>query len=176
VNIVLSMDRDPLRADSRLVVQIMQCLASALSPISLDRELCECLRRRVVAGVRAAGQPAGTHTVRADEGDWLAFAPGVTIKLLRVDAEADRVTALVQMQPGSSLPGHRHDQTEECLILKGELFIGRHRLVTGELHVAPAGTEHPEVCSPAGALMLVHAGRFALPDPDDQRALSATRY
>jgi anti-sigma factor ChrR (cupin superfamily) len=159
VNTILSIDRHGLQADSRLDGEVIQRLASALCPVWLEHELCECLRRRVVARVRAAGQPEGTHTVRADEGDWLAFAPGVTIKLLRVDAETDRMTALIRMQPGSSLPGHRHDQTEECLILEGELFIGHHRLLTGEMHVAPTGTEHAAICSPAGALMLVHARR-----------------
>lgn len=170
------MDRESLRADSCLAAQVMQRLASAICPVSLDRERCEGLRRRVVACVRAAGQPEGTRTVRADEGDWLAFAPGVTIKLLRVDAEADRMTALMHMQPGSTWPGHRHQQTEECLVLEGELLIGRHRLLTGELHVAPAGTEHAHICAPAGALMLVHARRYALPALGDQPALFATRY
>jgi anti-sigma factor ChrR (cupin superfamily) len=154
----------------------LQLLASGLCPAPLDADCCESLRRRVVAGMRATRQPEGTLTVRADDGDWLVFAPGVSIKPLRVDAETDRMTALIHMRPGSTWPEHRHEQTEECLILEGELLIGRHRLRSGELHVAPAGTEHADVCSPAGALMLVHARRCELSALPDQPGPAATRY
>ncbi len=135
----------------------MYHLASALAPMPLDRELRERLRSCVIARVRAGTQPQGTRTLRAHEGSWADFAPGVSIKLLRADIEAARMTALIRMQPGSALPGHRHEQAEECLVLEGELFIGRHRLDAGDLHVAPLGTDHQPISSPAGALMLVHA-------------------
>jgi anti-sigma factor ChrR (cupin superfamily) len=154
VSNVLPIDLSP-HADARLIGQAMHHLASALAPMPLDRELRERMRRRVIA--RAATQPEGTRTLRAHEGWWATFAPGVSIKLLRADTETARMTALIRMQPGSALPGHRHEQAEECLVLEGELFIGRHRLEAGDLHVAPLGTDHQPISSPAGALLLVHA-------------------
>lgn len=156
MNNVLPIDRHAPHADSRLIGQAVRYLASALVPEPLERGLRDRLRARVLARVRGGCQPEGTRTVRSNEGTWRDFAPGVTIKLLHADTDTARMTALIRMQPGSALPGHRHEQTEECLILEGEIFIGPHRLAAADLHVAPLGTEHAPVRSPAGALMLVH--------------------
>jgi len=67
------------------------------------------------------------------------------------------MTAFVRMQPDASLESHVHHQTEECLILEGEIFIGMHRLGAGDMHVAAAGTSHAAIKSPRGALMIVRA-------------------
>ena len=157
MNNVLPIDRNLPCAESLLAAQAIRCLMSALAPLPLDHCRHERLRRRVLAYPSADVQPEGTRTLRANEGAWLEFAPGVTIKLLRTDVENDRMTALIRMQAGSVLPGHNHQQTEECLVLEGTLFIGAHRLDAGDLHVAPAGTDHAPVSSRAGALMLIHA-------------------
>jgi quercetin dioxygenase-like cupin family protein len=125
------------------------------------------LRIRVLARTRELTSTQ-TRTVRAAEGEWRAIAPGVTIKLLRRNASTDDMTAFIRMQPGASVEAHPHPQSEECLILEGEIFIGAHRLCAGDMHVAAAGTIHAPVMSPGGALMLVrtqlcphvqHAGR-----------------
>ena len=52
-------------------------------------------------------------------------------------------------------PGHHHTQTEECLVIEGEIFIGYHCLRAGDMHVASCGSEHAMITSPRGALMLV---------------------
>ena len=114
------------------------------------------LRRRMLAQLREPS-PRYTRTVRADEGEWRAFGPGVSIKVLRSDADMDNMTAFIRMQPGACLEGHVHQQEEECLILEGEIFIGGHRLYPGDMHVAAAGTVHATITSPRGALMLVRA-------------------
>jgi anti-sigma factor ChrR (cupin superfamily) len=157
VDNILSIGSHSSGADSQLAARAMEDLMAALAPIPLDHTSRDRLRVRVMACARVAAQPEGTRTLRADEGAWLDFAPGVSIKLLKTDAERDRMTALIRMQPGSALPRHHHEQTEECLILEGALFIGSHRLGAGDMHVAPTGTEHAQVSSPSGALMLVHA-------------------
>jgi anti-sigma factor ChrR (cupin superfamily) len=105
--------------------------------------------------VLAAIPPPETRTVRAAAVAWNELAPGVTVRLLRVDHEAGNMTAYIRMAPGSMFGAHSHSQSEECLILEGEIFIGTHRLHAGDMHVAEAGTEHAKVSSPRGALMLV---------------------
>jgi hypothetical protein len=114
------------------------------------------LRGRVLARSRELTSN-NTRTVRSTEGEWRAFAPGVTIKLLRRNAVTESMTAFIRMQPGAALEAHPHLQSEECLILEGEIFIGAHRLCAGDMHVAAAGTVHSPVTSPRGALMLVRA-------------------
>jgi hypothetical protein len=114
---------------------------------------CRELRARVLARFAARRQV----TVRAGDGEWRTLAPGITLKLLRGDAGCGTMTAFIRMLPGSSLAPHGHSQTEECLVVEGEIFIGGHRVCAGDLHVAGAGTMHAAIHSPRGALMLVRA-------------------
>jgi quercetin dioxygenase-like cupin family protein len=130
-------------------------VAESIQPRALAHERCRELRARILA--RFAARQGCAITVRAAECAWRPLAPGVTIKLLRGDAAAGNMTAFIRMEPGSSLDSHLHAQDEECLILEGEIFIGRHRLAAGDMHVAQAGTEHAPITSPRGALMLVRA-------------------
>jgi anti-sigma factor ChrR (cupin superfamily) len=139
---------------------VYQRLASALrigqSPITCSNSLRRSMLKRVLAAI----PPPETRTVRAAAVEWNELAPGVTVKLLRIDEEAANMTAYIRMAPGSMFSAHRHSQSEECLILEGEIFIGTHRLHEGDMHVAEAGTEHAMVSSPRGALMLVR-GQFS---------------
>lgn len=112
-------------------------------------------RTFLLSRVLAALPPPGTRTVRAATTAWNELAPGITIKLLRLDPEANNMTAYIRMAPGAVYPAHRHSQSEECLVIEGEIFIGSHCLRAGDLHVASGGTEHATVTSPRGALMLV---------------------
>jgi quercetin dioxygenase-like cupin family protein len=112
------------------------------------------LRDNVLARLHELA-PGDSRTIRATDGEWRALAPGVTIKLLRSDTRTDNMTAFIRMQPGAALESHVHRQSEECLILEGEIFIGAHRLCAGDMHVAAAGTVHAPSTSPRGALLLV---------------------
>jgi anti-sigma factor ChrR (cupin superfamily) len=120
--------------------------------------ICEkLLRRSMLTRVLAAIPPPDTRTVRAASGTWNPLAPGITVKLLRIDHDAGNMTAFIRMEPGSTFGAHQHTQSEECLVLEGEILIGAHRLNAGDMHVADAGTEHAMVTSPRGALMLVRS-------------------
>jgi len=134
---------------------VVEHLARALEP-RMPSPLRAHLRQRLMAHIHALADPA-VHTVRAADGGWRALAPGVEIKLLRHEHGADNMTAFIRMQPGSTLAAHVHTQTEECLIVEGEIFIGAHRLCALDMHVAAGGTAHAPVSSPRGALMLVRA-------------------
>jgi anti-sigma factor ChrR (cupin superfamily) len=142
--------------ESAAAALIFEHLAAALEPRSPAAPRCAHLRGCMLARLHAviAGE---TRTVRATDGEWRCFAPGVSIKLLRSDAGMDNMTAFIRMQPDAALDSHVHRQAEECLMLEGEIFIGAHRLCAGDMHVAVAGTFHPPITSPRGALMLVRA-------------------
>jgi anti-sigma factor ChrR (cupin superfamily) len=130
-------------------------VAECMEPRPLSRERHRQLRDRVLA--RFDGRQRTSVTVRGMDGEWRPWAPGVTLKLLHQDTANQRMTAFIRMQPGASLEPHRHAQTEECLVVEGEIFIGHHRLGAGDHHVARPGTWHDAITSPLGALMLVHA-------------------
>ncbi len=134
--------------------RIFDWLADAIAPAALPEVSHQALRERILA---RAGCMRSMVTVRASEGEWRHLAPGVTIKLLRTDGSARNMTAYIRMEPGAMLDCHTHAQDEDCLLLQGEILIGGHRLVAGDMHVAEAGTVHQAIHSPRGALLLVRA-------------------
>lgn len=113
------------------------------------------LRRSMLTRVLAAIPPPDTRTVRAASASWSSMAPGISVRFLRVDHGAGNMTAFIRMEPGSAFGAHQHSQSEECLVIEGEILIGAHRLVAGDMHLADAGTEHAMLTSPRGALILV---------------------
>ena len=112
----------------------------------------EVARDLITAWLPGAG--AQPITVRADEGEWQDFAPGVQTKALWHDAGARSM--LLRLQPGARVAAHPRRLDEECLMLEGEAFIGDTLLRSGEFQLAPAGTQHREVYSDVGALLYVH--------------------
>jgi len=135
---------------------IFKHLAAALKSSPPPPSRCSHLREQLIARLHEPA-PGDTRTVRTTDGEWRALAPGVTIKLLRSDTRADNMTAYIRMQPGAALDSHVHRQSEECMVLEGEIFIGAHRLCAGDMHVAAAGTVHAPSTSPRGALLLVRS-------------------
>lgn len=97
------------------------------------------------------GKGLAPITVRAEEGRWEDFLPGVQTKQLWNDGASQSM--LVRMQPGTRLPDHPHDRDEECLLLEGEVFLGDTLLRAGDYQLAPAGTRHHDVASDVGALL-----------------------
>lgn len=100
--------------------------------------------------------PPGTHTLRHDEGTWHTVLPGVEKKQLHVDARQGMESFLLRLAPGAVLPQHVHQQTEQCLVLEGEIHVGGHRCFAGDFHVAPEGVNHPAIASETGALLYLH--------------------
>lgn len=116
------------------------------------------IRRRLMERVADAD---GSHlTIAADEGEWQAFLPGVQIKVLR---EHEGVLSyLLQLQPGATLPPHRHLLDEECLVMAGWLRVGTQAEVgPGGYHLAHAGALHATLSTATGALLFL---RGAVPE------------
>ena len=95
--------------------------------------------------------------IRANEGSWIEAEPGIFAKILNMDAERGRITALVRMAPGSRYAAHRHLGTEEVLVLEGSCYCGGRLLRKGDYHRAEVGSVHVDVRSDEGSLMLISA-------------------
>lgn len=93
--------------------------------------------------------------VRQAEGEWQQLLRGVTKKTLFVNQPEAAETFLLRLEPGASLPAHGHNSTEECLVLEGEITIGRARFGVGDYQVALADILHLPIVSDKGALLFI---------------------
>lgn len=111
---------------------------------------------------RVADDDATHVTIAEDEGDWQAFLDGITIKVLR---EHDGVLSyLLRLQPGASLPPHRHPHDEECIVLEGRLRVGtRTEFGPGSYHLAHGGALHATISTTTGATIFL---RGAVPQAE----------
>jgi anti-sigma factor ChrR (cupin superfamily) len=145
-------------------------LGRLFPPAALDPALRDALLRRVAPSCRdqatplrrqlqgRAVDPAGHVLQRAQGSGWEDTAvPGVRLRVLALDAAADRFTALVRMAPGAAYPGHRHGGPEECFVLEGDLRHGAQVMRAGDYEWAPAGSDHGPQTTAGGCLLLIHS-------------------
>lgn len=99
-------------------------------------------------------KPASIVTKRADEGTWHEVWPGIWMK--RLSREPDgRQVCLLRCLPGSTIPGHRHDHDETVYVLEGEFQMAGLTVRAGDSQFAIGGTDHPDVHTSTGCLLLV---------------------
>jgi len=97
--------------------------------------------------------------VRPHDGAWRsAGAPGVDYKVLFQDKQTRRTTMLLRMQPGANLPAHHHHDDEQCLVLRGDVRWRDLVYEEGDFVVMGRDTDHPEITSVHGNLLLLIAG------------------
>jgi quercetin dioxygenase-like cupin family protein len=137
-------------------------IAQASTPDAFAPERAAALKQKLLARVAADADSRSVTTVRAQEGEWIAFAPGMDIKILYETPEA--VSALVRMAPGAEHPWHSHGADEECLVLEGEIYFDEVRARPGDYHVARRGSEHA-MRTESGVLMFVRTGASVLHPP-----------
>jgi hypothetical protein len=89
----------------------------------------------------------------SDEG-WLPFAAGVQVKPL-VGSDA-AVSMLARFEPGASVLAHGHGLDEDCLMLRGDLYLGDVLLREGEYQMAPGGSRHNGLMSDTGGVLFFH--------------------
>ena len=147
----------PLHDDEGVARALFKRLALAVDARPLAASEHRRLRERVLRRSRESRAPRGTRTARAAESAWHPLAAGVNFRLLHTDAARGTMTAFIRLQPGAAFEAHEHPTAEECLVLEGEIRIGAHRLVAGDMHIADEGTRHDVTRSEAGALLWVRA-------------------
>jgi len=126
-------------------------ISDSLEPISPAPAVKEKILERI-----DLEQP-GLVFIHANEGSWIEAEPGIFAKILNMDAERGRLTALVRLAPGSRYAAHRHLGTEEVLVLEGSCYCGGRLLRKGDYHRAEVGSVHVDMRSDEGSLMLISA-------------------
>lgn len=130
-------------------------LLNALAPIEPTARARSRMHDKLMARVRADKQASEPElqTVAAADGEWLETGPGNFVKILRVDEES--MSMIVRLGPGCTFPAHSHPADEETYVLEGETWFGDIHLVAGDYHLAPKGTEHGEVRTEEGCVLLI---------------------
>lgn len=82
--------------------------------------------------------------------EWEETAPGIHVKILARNAENDRVSMLVRLDPGTDYPGHRHAGIEELHLLHGILQVDDRTLYPGDFIHSEAGSVDHRVWSETG--------------------------
>lgn len=135
---------------------LLEMFVDALKETQLSDAQRQALGERVLAATAECTPPL-TETVRAQSVPWQQAWTGVWLRVMRRDVGADLQVTVLRIEEGGRVPGHVHAKDEECLVLEGEILIGSHRLRQGDYHLARAGTHHPDITSPSGALLMVRS-------------------
>ena len=91
------------------------------------------------------------------QADWRPHpVPGIKMKVLSLNSERGYATLLLDVEPGTRFPAHRHTGgDEECYVVSGSLYTcGRH-LVAGDFVHADAETEHGELWTDEGCRVIL---------------------
>ena len=142
-----------------LDADVLAWLDEAVAPEPADLAAQARVKHRVLRRIAVESTPrhltlaAGAEGADGVVGVWQPFAPGVTMKVLH--EAGDTLSYLLRLQPGASLPPHRHPQDEECLVLEGEMHIGELVIGAGGYHLGRRGVLHDQLSSPGGALIFL---------------------
>ena len=116
------------------------------------------IKDRLLARARGEKQVdhPGLYVVRPGEGKWRKTRwEGVQFLLLHSDKQTGASTSLVRVDPGGRYPAHRHRGTEQTWVLQGSCRIGAITIQAGDYACAAAGSEHGELVSDRGCLLLI---------------------
>jgi anti-sigma factor ChrR (cupin superfamily) len=144
---------------------LLAALAGLVPAQAPAPEAASALRARILADARRMR----TKVVRADEGEWKPFVPGIRIKTLRRDEAEGTQTSLWRIEPGAAVPPHPHTREEECLVLEGSVFHDGVEYFPGDFLLAPPGERHKPFEAPNGALLMIRSE--LIPDPERLRKL-----
>jgi quercetin dioxygenase-like cupin family protein len=132
----------------------------AQADVALAAPRSRAIRRRLME--RVADADTSHVTIDAADGQWQPFLDGVQIKVLQKNAGA--MSYLLKLEPGASLPAHRHPADEECIVVEGTVRVGTQVEVgPGGYHLAHRGALHPTISSETGATIFL---RGAVPEAE----------
>lgn len=141
-----SLDPDnPQHAD-----KVEAALLEGLEPSQPSDQQRAKIRAQLFQRIHAsAAAEAPRVTIRSDQGKWRKILPGVRAKTL----DRHNRAFLLDIEPGASLPMHRHHEDEECIVLRGSASLGGLKVNNGDYHMARAGSRHGKISSESGALL-----------------------
>jgi len=130
--------------------KIESALLEGLEPLQLGEQQRATIRARLFQRIHASAAAESPRvTIRSNQGQWRKILPGVCAKTLDQHNRA----FLLDIEPGASLPMHRHHEDEECIVLRGSANLGDLTVNTGDYHMARAGSRHGKISSASGALL-----------------------
>jgi quercetin dioxygenase-like cupin family protein len=152
---------DPVHPEARTREELL-AFARRNPPASVATQHAphrELLRRPVWRSWSPDRPERGMVTRLAHEGDWEETGvPGVRVRRLVVDRDANMMTAMFEMAPGSSYVPHVHDGPEECYVLRGDLRVSDDLVMrAGDFQWCPAGSRHGTQRTESGCLLLVRS-------------------
>jgi quercetin dioxygenase-like cupin family protein len=96
------------------------------------------------------------HIVSTDSLAWspLDF-PGVAMRVVYRDARTGGMTVMTRLEPGASIPAHKHTHADETVfVLSGDFVEAGTSYGAGSYFVASAGTPHGPHESRTGCVVL----------------------
>jgi len=94
----------------------------------------------------------GSLFVAVDEIPWIERRPGVFWKVLWENPDGTHRALLVRIEPGTTIPRHRHLGEEQIFVLEGSVVDDAGTCTAGNYARRPPGCVHT-VTSPTGALV-----------------------
>ena len=98
----------------------------------------------------------GVETVPATSGHWLDRGNGIWRKLMASPPDGKSIY-LLRCLPGGVIPAHTHSGWEYALVLEGRFQIAGRTINTGDAQFSAANSQHPEITTDTGCLLLVVA-------------------
>jgi quercetin dioxygenase-like cupin family protein len=141
-------DDDTVEFDAETLV----ALAMSVEPVTPPPGV----KSRLVASLaQSAPVPDGFRLKRSHDG-WFAHPlPGIRMKVLAINHARDTATLLIDAAPGARFPPHHHYGDEECYVIRGDVNTLGQRLGPGDFLHADVGTDHGELSTETGALVLL---------------------
>ena len=100
--------------------------------------------------------PEGFSFRFAATDQWVAHpVPGIRMRVLAMNRENGYATLLLDAQPGTRFPAHRHTGAEECYVVAGSLYTCDRHLRPGDFVHADEGTDHGGLWTEEGVQVIL---------------------
>jgi len=138
-------------------VEFDELVALALAELAAGPAPPPAVKARLMSQIAGDSTlPAGFSIRMIRDHDWVPHpVPGIRMKVLSVNQRSGYATLLLDVQPGTHFPSHHHDGDEECYVVSGSVITLGRRLGPGDFVHADAGTDHGELWTDEGAMVLL---------------------
>lgn len=123
-------------------------LAYGADPMPMGASLKERLFQKIASDETSDEKPNNDSMAvlrqQAKLADWqpYGYTPGVLIAKLSLDTQKRRIECFVQSLGPVKFPQHRHADSEEIMVLEGDLVIGDRIYTAGDRIFSQSGTVH----------------------------------
>ena len=141
-------------------VEFDDLLTTALAQSALDGSAAPRaeVKQQLLAQLTPPPAPAGFAFRYASDPDWHPHpVPGIKLKVLSINRASGYATFLLDVAPGTRFPEHYHSGAEECYVISGSLVTCDRRLKAGDFVHADTGTDHGELWTDEGCVVLLVA-------------------